>query len=135
MRYKDLYRSIKNPLTEETLNEILDGYCEKGTIYNTLIKTDLSKKVTKKYYVAARDRLKVYFFNEWKRSIHYAIVNNRVKPEWERRFRKLDAYLQIKNPTTAKEVRETLYPINLADKELEDALEKISWESIGEYSS
>lgn len=135
MRYKDLFRSIENPLTEEILNEILDGYCERGTIYNTLIKTDLSKKVTQKYYISARDRLKVYFFNEWKKSIHKIIERNRIRPEWENRIKKLDAYLQTKNPTTAKEVREILYPTNLVDKELEDALEKVSWESVGEYSS
>lgn len=135
MKYRELYRSIKNPLTEETLDKLLDDYSESGSLYETLIKTDKSKKVTRKYIPAARDRLKTYIFNEWKQSVHKLVTRGLVKPEWKQKVLKLDRYLASKNPKTTKEVFDIIHPRNYQDKDVEEIMEILSWDSLGEYTS
>lgn len=135
VEYLNLYKGIKNPVNMDSINQILDAYTDNTIFYEGLIDTDLSKKVVRRYNRADNDRFLTFIFNEWKQSIHSIVLTGRSTPEWKNVFTSLDRYLSTKNPTTAEEVREVLYPKNCNDQNIIKGLENLSWTRLGEFSS
>lgn len=142
MELMDLYRKIKNPLDDpKVLGMLIDAYAESpqySGFYSSLTKRQKKENVGK-YYIDASDKFYSMMFNNWKNSI---VSMTKERYDHLRRlgkcgpdFIKMRNFLMtVQDVTTKKEATDIIYG-NYADKELRDALENYSWNSLGTGAS
>ena len=132
-----LYDRISNPVNINTIDEILNRYCSNTNFYNALVGQTCDKdKVTGKFNTYYNDQLLVFLFNKWKNSIIGFCKNiNQIKPEYRDLFLTVGRFIYDKNPTTSGQVLSIINYYDENNSKLSDAMEKLKWNSVGEYSS
>ena len=138
MELAELYDQIQNPIDDRSVMErLINAYANMsngGGYYSNLVKT-VKKDVKGRYNIESSDKLYAMLFNKWKNSI-VSIT----KAEYERLYRqgsygadfvKMRNFLKkVPDVSTKKEAWDVIFS-RKGDKELEDALEKYDWRSLG----
>lgn len=143
MELLDVYNSCSNPIeNEEVIKKLVELYSKSSEgfdgFYGKL--TTTQEKNEKGYYtVQQSDKFYSTAFNKWKNSIVAMTRDEFVElyknGSYGSDFIKLRNFLKnIPDVKTRKEAND-IFNSNYDDKELEDAMEKYKWTSLGEYSS
>ena len=142
MELVELYKRIQNPLDDSMVMEkLINAYINSsngfGGFYGQLTRT-VEKENKGQYYREDADRFYSMMFNKWKNS-----VVSKTKDEFMMLYRqgsygldfiKMRSFLKnIQDVSTLDEVNSIVFG-KKGDKELEDALEKYIWDSLGEGS-
>ena len=138
MKYTLFYDKIKNPLDDqEVLNQLIDAYSESNSFYSAL--TNRFSKDKERYYsVSACDELYASIFNRWKREL-FLITRNQYETAiknglYDKSIYKLLKFLKTVPDVKTKKEADAILNGDYQDKELEHAIEKYRWNSIGAYS-
>ena len=140
MEYTLFYKKIKNPLDDRAIiEELVDAYSESSDFYSALTKR-YSKNKTKYYDSIACDELHAALFNRWKRELflitreqyEYAIKN---KVLYDKDIYKLLNFLRTVPDVKTKKEADDILNKAFEDNELEEAMEKYRWDSLGAFSS
>lgn len=138
------YEKIKNPIDDDSvIKKLIEAYSNSynglGGFYGRLTQTVEKDYKKGEHYVTDKDEFEAMLFNCWKKNVlemsqaEYIALYQKGKLGED--FPVARNYLKtVKDVTTAKEVRETMF-LNVKDNlELRDALSKYSWKQIGEGS-
>ena len=142
MDLKELYMSIDDTLTDDTVKKLVDIYSNyNGNIYNGLTYHH-SKSIpyNNNHYINGKERDYFYSFcfNTWKRNVCTMTFDEFKKLEargsYKRDFVNLRNYLlHVPDISSYEEMRELYYGDN-TPKDIKDLFEKYSWDSLGAYS-
>ena len=131
-----LYEQMKNPLIEENLDAIIKAYTDYSDFYDGLVRANKVDKITGKYSPKDKDAFYQGMYSLWKKSILYRIKNDLVNDSYKEVFKKLEKYLEQKDPKTSEEIVDTINGYSIEDDdELKDLLDKLRWDRVGEFSS
>lgn len=135
MNYLDIYTKINNSLDEESvMDKILDAYASDDAFYKALVSCNSKDK--KMYYSRqASDELYASIFNTWKKellsipkeSMDQAISNGL----YSKAIYKVMDILRNTPDVHTKQEADAVLNKRYEDQELEDAMEKYRWDSIG----
>lgn len=132
MQYMNFYRSIKNPLNDNSvLDKIIAAYADSSSMYRGLTRTN-SNKVTGRYVPQNENEFYVTIFNCWKKSLQYIDRNGKVNSSYREACAKAVRYLNTVNPSSKKEVLNILNGSNIADNEVRDFINLTRWTRCGE---
>ena len=132
----ELYNRIDNPLTINTIDDVLDCYCEDSGFYSRLVRYNSDNKTSGMFNRFYNDKLMVFLFNEWKDTIiSYCRNIDNVDPRYKNDLLLIGKYIYNLNPKTAKEVEDIIHYYDENNKKLVDALDRYRWDSLGETSS
>ena len=131
MEYRELFKEIKDPLKDSsTLDRILDAYTRNGNFYHYLTHTGTMKE-SKKCNTFYKDQLQLTLFNAWKNSLIKLYKSGDINPNYIAKVKTLVKYIIDKNPRNSREVYEIVNGFNVKDSLLIEALEELSWTSVG----
>ena len=142
MDLKELYMSIEDSLTDETIDRLIDiysnnnGYIYGGltNVYSNEIPTDRNKLIN----VTERDKFFSNCFNTWKRNVcsmsKEEFIELARNGKYGKDFVKLRNYVLHLPDINSYEEMNNLYYGNNTPSEIKDLLEKYGWNSIG-YTS
>lgn len=141
-KLRDLYHKIENPLDDlKTIEKLvlayskaLDGF---GGFYSKMVRT-VDKEHVNMYYPIDANYFYATTFNKWKNSIvsmtKEEFLNHYKKGDYGQDFVKLRNFLKGVPDVTTREEADKILNMQSDDIELEDALDKYSWTSLGEFS-
>ena len=129
-----IYQIIQNPLTEENLDKVIRYYSGKHTMYNALTRCYVSEKVVGRYYPSECDQFYVRIFNEWKKAILIQARRTDLPVEKLQKYRLVYLHIKDKNPKTKEEVLGVVEYESMKEGPLKDALKKLRFNSVGEFS-
>ncbi|MCX4366097.1 MAG: T3SS effector HopA1 family protein [Bacilli bacterium] len=139
MELRDLYRQIKNPLSNlDTVRKIIDVYAKQdkgmGGFYGRLVRAS-QKNNSGRYNVNDADKFYASMFNMWKKSIVSMTKEEFLaQRSFGNDFVRMRNYLKgVPDVKTAQEVDDIIWA-NREDKVLMKALEKYRWDTFGENS-
>lgn len=140
MELMELYDKINNPIDDlSVIEKLINAYANSskglGGYYRQLTKTAQKEHNKGQYYPYDADKFYSMLFNKWKNSIvamtREEFIELYKRGSYGQDFIKMREYLKnISDVSTMKEANEILYG-KKGDKELEDALEKYDWQSLG----
>lgn len=136
MNYLDIYTKTTNPLDDESvMDKILDAYASDDAFYTALVNCNSQDK---KLYYSRQDSDDLYasLFNTWKKELlsipkdimDQAIANGLYSKDI---YKVMDILRKTPDVSTKKEAEAVLNK-RYEDQELEEAMEKYRWDSIGE---
>lgn len=139
MRYEEIYECIKNPLDKkENIDKLLEAYADDTNYYKSLIKVN-SKNKDMVYYKQDTSNLHAYLFNTWKKE-----MLSITKEQYEQAIKKgiyqkdvfilLDLLRKTPDVLTEKEAKIILNDY-YENEELNAAIDKYRWDTIGAYSN
>lgn len=138
MKYTSLYKRVNNPLDDQNvMKALLDAYATGNVFYDELTKVGVGHQQMR-FNVAARDDLHASIFNAWRKQM-LSITKEQYEDAIKRKlydkdiFKLLEYLKKIPRVHTKKEADQYLN-VSHEDKELEQAMEKYRWDSIGEFS-
>ena len=142
MDLRELYLSIDNTLTDDTVDKLIDIYSEKnGNVYKGLSyynSKDIPKYNNSVIESSEKDKFFSNCFNIWKRNVlsmskeEFKVLLNR--GSFDRDFIKLRNYLlNVPDIHSYKEMNDLYYGSNTPD-DIKDLFEKYGWDSLGAYS-
>lgn len=138
MEYTSIYKKVNNPLDDNSvIKSLILAYSTGRDFYDELTKVGAGHKEMR-YNIADSDDLHASIFNAWRKqmlSISRENYEDAIKRGlYDKDIYKLLAYL--KNVPIVHTKKEANKYLNLVceDKELERAMEKYRWDSIGEFS-
>lgn len=136
----ELYDRIQNPIDDPTtIRKLINAYANSskglGGFYGKLTKTVKKEHTIGEYNKADADRFYSLLFNKWKNSILAMTKDEFIElyknGSYGKDFVKMREFLKsVPDVTTMKEADEIFFG-KKNDKELENALEKYSWKSLG----
>lgn len=138
MEYIDLYHRISNPLNDNSvLKALIKAYSTGNDFYSELTKSSSGYKEMR-YSIADSDDLHATIFNAWKNqllSISKELYDDAIKRKLYDKdiYKLLDFLRTVPKVKTKKEANKYLN-LTCEDKELQNAMERYRWDSIGEFS-
>lgn len=136
MNYLEIYTKINNPLDDESVvDKILDAYARDDAFYTALVSCNSQDK--KLYYSRkASDELYAALFNTWKNellSIPKASMDQAISNGlYSKGIYKVMDILRNTPDVHTKQEADAVLNKRYEDQELEDAMEKYRWDSIGD---
>lgn len=138
MKYTSIYTRVNNPLDDNgVMKSLITAYSTGKDFYDELTKVGAGHKQMR-YNVEASDDLHATIFNAWKNqmlSISREDYEDAVKRKlYDSDIFKLIAYLKTVPKVHTKQEANKYLNLICEDKELQGAMEKYRWDSIGEFS-
>lgn len=143
MDLMELYNQISNPIDNpQVIEKLINAYANStkglGGYYAQLTKTVKKEHTRGQFYREDADRFYAMLFNKWKNSIvsmtRDEFIELYKKGSYGKDFIKMREYLKsVPDVSTMDEANGIFYG-SKGDKELEGALEKYSWQALGEGS-